>query len=373
MNRRRHAALLAALAVAALALAWQLPGAATSATKPTRANYTVWAGPGFLKTPPVGVPMMTAADLFFPQRLQIHVGDSVTFKSKEFHTATYLGAHKPSEFPIFTQASEDTYSGVNDAAGAPFSFSGKQKFTYNAQALAPSGSSTIAGGSAVHNSGVLGPRGYTFTFTKPGDYVIRCLVHPDMTMHVVVEPRSAAVAAPSQVLKAMAGELSSAAATAKALDKVLPSDPNTVLAGVGKPVRGGSVELMSFKPQKLTVKVGTTVTFQFAGVMEPHNMVFGPADYVKQSLKTLDLTPRGPGSPNQAWPFYFYGSEPAVNGVYTYSGTNHGNGFLATPLLGPPMMQLPKTLRITFTAPGVYKYICGIHGPDMNGEIDVVS
>ena len=41
--------------------------------------------------------------------------------------------------------------------------------------------------------------------------------------------------------------------------------------------------------------------------------------------------------------------------------------------MGPPGSPLPKSFQITFTAPGTFKYICGIHGPDMNGEIDVVA
>ncbi len=51
----------------------------------------------------------------------------------------------------------------------------------------------------------------------------------------------------------------------------------------------------------------------------------------------------------------------------------HGNGFFATGLLGPSGTPLPRTLKITFTSPGTYKYICGIHGPDMNGEIFVTA
>jgi plastocyanin len=193
-----------------------------------------------------------------------------------------------------------------------------------------------------------------------------------MTVHVVVKPRTAAVMSASAILKANAAELNAAVATAKALDKVAPQDANTVYAGVGKQVAGGSIELMTFKPQKLTVKVGSTVTFKVNSPMEPHNMVFGPEPYLKGSFKTLDLVPQAPGKPNQVWPFFFYGTDPAANGVYTFGGTSsHGNGFFSTALLGPTGTPLPNTLKITFTSPGTYKYICGIHGPDMNGEIVV--
>jgi plastocyanin len=337
------------------------------------ANVTVWAGPGFLKAPPAGVPKTADANLFFPSRVVIHVGDTVTFKSQEFHTATYLGTHKASEFQVFVPDQGGTYSGVTDAAGNPFYFNGQPKFAYNVpQIFTPSGSKLITGGADVHNSGILDKKGYTYKFTKPGDYTFRCLIHPMMTVHVVVKPRTAAVMSASAILKANAAELNAAVATAKALDKAAPQAAATVYAGVGKQVAGGSIELMTFKPQTLTVKAGTTVTFQLNSPMEVHNMVFGPEDYLKQSFKALDLVPQAPGAPNQVWPFFFYGTDAAQNGVYTFSGSpSHGNGFFATGLLGPAGTPLPRALKITFTSPGTYKYICGIHGPDMNGEIVV--
>jgi plastocyanin len=339
------------------------------------ANHTVWAGPGFLKAPPAGAPKSGDANLFFPRRLEVHVGDTVTFKSDGFHTATYLGAHKATEFPIFLPAvDKSTYSGVADAGGSAFYFNGMPKFAYNVpQVFAPVGSNVIAGGGDVHSSGILDKKGYTFRFAKPGDYVFRCLIHSMMTVHVVVKPRAAHVQSASDLLKASAAELGSAIATAKKLDKIAPTDPNTVYAGVGKQVPGGSIELMAFKPQKLRVKVGTTVTFQLNSPMEIHNMVFGPLDYLEQSFKALDLVPAGPGQANQVWPFFFYGTDPAQAGVYTYSGTNHGNGFFATPLMGPVGSPLPQTLKIRFTAVGAFKYICGVHGEEMSGEIDVVA
>jgi plastocyanin len=354
--------LLGATTLAVLAFAGQA----------SAANVTVWAGPGFLKAAPAGTPKTADANLFFPSRVVIHVGDTVTFKSQAFHTATYLGTHKPSEFQVFIPDQGGTYAGISDAAGSPFYFNGQQKFAYNIpQIFAPSGSNVVAGGADVHNSGILdNKKGYAFKFTKPGDYVFRCLIHPMMTVHVVVKPRTAAVMSASDIQKANAAELNAAVATAKKLDKAAPQAADTVYAGVGKQVRGGSIELMTFKPQKLTVKAGTTVTFQLNSPMEVHNMVFGPEDYLKQSFKALDLVPQGPGQPNQVWPFFFYGTDAAQNGVYTFPGSaSHGNGFFATGLLGPAGTPLPRALKITFTSPGTYKYICGIHGEDMNGEI----
>src|SRR6266545_1325491 len=115
---RARPLLVCICAVAALAFAGQA-GAA---------NHTVWAGPGFLKAAPAGTPKSADANLFFPRRLEVHVGDTVTFKSQA-------------------------------------------KFAYNVpQVFAPAGSNVIAGGGNVQNSGILDKKGYTFKFTKRGDY-----------------------------------------------------------------------------------------------------------------------------------------------------------------------------------------------------------
>src|SRR6059058_733842 len=165
LSMRARPLLVCVSAVAGLAFAGQAAAA----------NVTVWAGPpGYLKAPPAGTPKTADANLFFPQKLVIHVGDRVTFKSQGFHTATYLGTHKASESPIFVPAADkSTYAGVNDGTGSPFYFDALQKLVYNVgPVFAPSGSPAIAGGAEVHNSGILdAKKGYTYSFTKPGDYV----------------------------------------------------------------------------------------------------------------------------------------------------------------------------------------------------------
>ena len=81
----------------------------------------------------------------------------------------------------------------------------------------------------------------------------------------------------------------------------------------------------------MTVKAGTTVTYVNKSPTEVHNLVFGPKKYILGLEKKTDLLPDRPdGSPNQVSPFLIYGSEP--KGKYSYDGTNHGNGFFATPL-----------------------------------------
>src|SRR5213078_4588354 len=170
------------------------------------ANYTIWAGPGFLKAAPAGTPKSADANLFFPRRLEVHVGDKVTFKSDGFHTATYLGTHKATEFQIFTPAPDKSaYSGIADFAGSPFYFNALPKFAYNIpQVFAPTGSNVISGGGDIDSSGLLDKKGFTFRFTKPGNYVLHCLIHSMMSVHVVVKPKTAPVQSPARVLKATA-------------------------------------------------------------------------------------------------------------------------------------------------------------------------
>ena len=68
---------------------------------------------------------------------------------------------------------------------------------------------------------------------------------------------------------------------------------------------------------------------------------------------------------------HIYGTEPPTK--YTYDGKNHGNGFLVTPLTDMLPGGLAPSVRVTFTAPGKYHFICFLHGPDMSGDIVVTQ
>ena len=45
--------------------------------------------------PPAGTPKSATLNTFFPSKLVINAGDSVTFSSASFHTVTYLGGKPP--------------------------------------------------------------------------------------------------------------------------------------------------------------------------------------------------------------------------------------------------------------------------------------
>ena len=68
-------------------------------------------------------------------------------------------------------------------------------------------------------------------------------------------------------------------------------------------------------------------------------------------------------------PFLPFASDPKP---YTYAGkTMHGNGFFVTELTAGAPIGLPRASRVTFSAPGTYKFFCWIHGPDMGGTVVV--
>ena len=91
-------------------------------------------------------------------------------------------------------------------------------------------------------------------------------------------------------------------------------------------------------------------------------------------MTKVDLFPFAPNAPNQVAAVLRLrlGSAGAVA---TYDGTNHGNGFFATPLTdmqpGSPPRGLAGSYKIKFTKAGKYHYICMLHGPDMAGDITV--
>ncbi len=320
--------------------------------------------------PPAGTPKGATLNGFFPGKLVVNAGDSVTFSSASFHTVTYTAGKPPAPL-LLPDPTKGTYAALNDASGTPFPFGGLPKFIYNGGAFAPVGGKTISPGAPV-SSGVLSPNGpkappakATYTFPKAGVFKLLCNVHPGMKMTVTVKPAGSPVPLSSaQVTAKTLTDISGAWGKAKAL-AAQPVPKNTVYTGVG-----GAPTILGFLPQVLTVKAGTTVRFVNRSPSEVHNVVFGPGKYVEHFAKTTDLFPFGPNAKNQVSPVYLYGSEP--KGGNSYDGTNHGNGFLATKLTaGSPVIPLPRADTVKFTKPGTYKYLCLIHGPDMSGTVKV--
>jgi plastocyanin len=352
---------LALFAVAAGALVTAGPAGAET--------WTVWADTA--SNPPKAIPKSTFFNQYFPSALQVRAGDRVTFRSRAFHTATFLAATTPSQVPLLIPAPGQTYSGITDALGASFYFNGLPKLIYNAQGVYPAGAPVVAD-RKLHNSGILlfaGKKGYTFRFPKAGTYKFVCIVHPGMEGRIVVRPKAAAARTKTAVTAAVAKQLTRAFATAQSQIRIRPSTPNTVIAGVGT-----KVAALNFLPETLTVPLGTKVTWINRSPSEVHNVAFGPKPFLQTFLRSTDLL-GPPGSPLQLSPVFVYGSDPTP---YIYDGANHGNGFLSTPLTdvqpGDPPQGLPQSVEVIFSKAGSYRYYCLIHiAEGMEGEIVVTG
>ena len=341
------------------------------------ATYSLYAGE---QSPaPAGVPAQATLNGFYPGKLTIHAGDRVRITSMTFHTATFGNAANlaPARALFVPDPAGGTYADTpNDFANNPWYFEPFPKFIYNLLAFGPVGDNVIDD-KQIHNSGILTPDQngkpgtYTARFPKVGAYKLVCVLHPGMEGTVVVKPRRANVAGPAaQRVKANA-QIAAGWQRTKALDDAqVPA--NTVYMGVG-----GKETLLDFLPDTQTVPVGTVVEFVNESPSEPHNALFGPLDWLGPFIQATDLIPTGPGSPNQAPPFFFYGSDPpGGDGVYTYAGvTQHGNGVFSTPVAddqpGDPPNGLPHSFKVRFTTAGTYHFICQIHGPDMAADIVV--
>jgi plastocyanin len=352
------------VAVAALALL-ALP--ATAGAK----VWTAYAGSPVTKAPS-GTPKQAELNLFFPSTLKIHQGDSVTVRNNEFHTASFLAKGQKFPAPFAPDPTGGTYNVPNDAAGNPFYFNGKPKLLYNPAVFGPVGSKTI-GDTKEHSSGVfgkaLGRSVVTYKFTRRGSYTMLCLIHPGMKAKITVAGRRSRVNSSAAVTSQIAREAGVAFTNVK---RALQSKPaaNVVYAGIGDKATN-----LSYLPAKITVKAGTAVDFVNRSASEPHNVTFGPKDYLDNWFKTTDLFPAGPGAPNQLTPIDVYGTDPPGPGnSWDYDGANHGNGFFATPVIDDqPGGPLAGSSRVVFTKPGSYHYICAIHGSEMAGDVVVTE
>jgi plastocyanin len=359
---RRAAALLIGLGV--LAFAHVAFGGADQAT-------TWQVAVGEQAKPPAGTPKGTTLNQFFPARISVNAGDKVTFTSFTFHTVSYWAGKAPP--PPLGPAPGAEYEGITGADGQPFYFDGMQAFSYNVDHFGPVGPKTVSGKTATSTGALFAtspkkPGKATLTFPKAGAFKLVCNLHAGMEMSVVVRPKGAAVPTAEEVAAKAKAETDAAWAQARALAATKPPR-NTVIMGIdGTKTAGGRLTILDFLPSLTTVKVGTTVNFPVRAPSEAHNVALGPLKYMDRFMKQTDLFPMGPGSKNQVTPVFIYGSDPRGT---EFDGRNHGNGFYATGLADGVRGGLPNAVRVTFTAPGKYHFICLLHGPDMAADIRV--
>src|SRR3954447_11477077 len=334
-----------------------LPAAAAQAK--TKAMY---AGPPVATAKKLGE--TKTANAFFPSKLTVNVGDSVSFVPMGFHTA-HLPKKGAGAVPLIVPTGEKI-AGATDAAGGAFWFNGQAALSLNpAFAQSAYGKKFTFNGGKDVQSGLPGEKAKptTVKFTKAGSYKVYCDLHPGMEATVTVAKKGATVPTAKQDAAAVKKQADAVVKVAKDLAKTNPG-ANTVDLGVaGK----GGVEYFGMAPANLTVAPGTTVKFQMTkGSYEAHTATFGPGDIndpksylggIAASFESPAIDPKGV-YPSDVTPV-------AVNSAL------HGNGFWNSGALDADGKSvLPGSSSVKFDTPGSYKYYCLIH-PFMSGPVVV--
>ena len=354
----------AVLICCALGAALTSPAASSAATKPV-----------FMGTPPVASKTFQNKDGdvndFFPHGITINKGDKVRFLPVGFHSVD-IPARGADMLPLITPNGQKV-SGANDAAGVPFWFNGQDQVGFNAALLPPGtfGKKLSYNGSKRVASGLpLAPKlkPLTVTFKKVGRFTYFCNIHSGMKGTVTVKPKGKKVPSRKADAKALKRQVARSIKASKALPKATPP-ANTVDVGVaGK----HGEELFAFVPSKMTVPVGTALTFRMSpGSFDVHTATTGPGNPETEPssyLGQIAATFEGPG------PFLsqaLYPSEMPGGTAATLTPKLHGNGFWNSAVMdtaaGTP---LPASNSVRFGAPGTYDFYCMIH-PFMKATVTV--
>ena len=364
------------IGISALAAATVAASVAAAPASPRAAGggVTVFAGPN-LAAPPPGVSKQADVLAFFPSSVTVHVGDTVTWQFRGFHTVTFPGTKKPYPFIAPVGGKEPV---TKDAAGKQFWWGGKVPLLgVSPLSLAPQGPPALGSASQIASSGLVRiltapankpPAPFELRFTKAGTYHYQCAVHPGMRGIVRVLPASAPVTSPAAAASQGKAQLQRTIGAVKQLAHTKPSAPLTVDVGAGNGPTGG--EITAFFPATLHVKVGQTVHFVNHDPTDIHTVTFGPEAYRSKIEKTF-AAPHG----KQVLlnPLGGFSSDPPSSTPLRYGGTNHGNGYVNSGVLQPkgsPKAAGPQSFALTFTKPGTYKYECVIH-TNMDGTIVV--
>ena len=326
----------------------------------------------------VGAGEKTAAiNAFFPQRLVIRAGDTVSWKmntSGDPHSIIFSDQPRVDDvIPVPTENSGDVLR-----ASAPIAS------MLNPKVLYPSSSENdktqVWRGSGFINSGIMFPKvqlppkfplieTFSLKFDRPGLYPYVCGIH-DFHQGIIKVESSTEKDVPEQTeinkiamkeiepLKEITDGLHFLQTSDKILDREFGSNDTNiyiVASGMGPP----NAELTEFFPENLSISKGDTVVWVSS---RWHSIVFNPdgsfppmytpqkdnSGEVQMIINPVVTQPIQAGKP-------FLGSGVYSSGLMGYGQRPGGVGY-----------------SLTFEVEGVFKYMCPIH-PGMTGRIEVRS
>jgi plastocyanin len=275
---------------------------------------------------------------FLPNEIWIHAGDSISWTSNtdEIHTVTFLtaGQVRP-PFPV----------------GCPgFSASG----------------AIFDGSTCVTSPPFVSGQSFSVLFPTAGNFKLVCLVHEDMTATIHVLDTSVPLPHEQSFYDRQAAREAQDLLSAPDLLSNHHHGGNQVAVGIGKVVAtpGGhdTVSLLRFVEPELVIHAGQTVEWGNNDPVTPHTITFGEE-------------PEGnPGPPSGNVSVDADGARHAT--ISSTSDNVHSGFIVSAPQerVGLPQAPLATTsFRVTFTNPGIYPYLCVLHGDlGMKGRIIVV-
>jgi plastocyanin len=362
----RRTSILLATATATLAL----QGVAQAATK------TVYMG-----APPADAKKFNAVHTdtmaFFPEKITIAAGGSVSFVVVGFHNVDF----PPKGGKILEQLVQTTpITGANDAANVPFWYSGIGLKNYAfapalqdqsaglGQHLTYTGAKRVMSHIPLNTAHPFAPfKPMVVKFPKPGTYTYYDDLHPGQKGTVTVLKKGAKVPTAAQDKKAIAKQVASELSFARTLTNIAQPANTMYLGWAGDK---GKVEYINFLPDSMTVAVGTTVTFAMSpGSFETHTATAGPGDYLTDPTSYIGAIADSFNLP-QFDPKGVYPSEP-LGTIGTLTPTTHGNGFWNSGALDQfAATPVASSAKVKFTQPGTYHFACMIH-PVMRGTVIV--
>lgn len=264
------------------------------------------------------------ADAFLPNEIWIYAGDSIKF--------------------TFSAKSESCRVTVLEAGRAHPLFSG-----------------SLANASA-----------YLVKLPTAGNYKLACAAHADMkgVVHVLQRTDSTgafyAASLPydqfdydHQAGEEMRDLLADKGDASEGMHEfALPENVVLMTGEVVVDAEGGQyLAIIHFLPRTIRIHAGETVEWINTDAMEPHTITFGPEP---MNPKTLVTAIPGPDGTPQAT------VNSPTDGVSSgfLQAAAHERQFL------PESAPAPTRLRVKFTRPGTYHYICGLSG--VNGEVGKV-
>lgn len=300
----------------------------------------------------------TTIQAFLPETIHIRAGDTVTWKlaGDDLHTVTLLGDDGMPEFVLPVDPADPTKGAMlNPAVAFPSRMPGGPVESYDGHTFVNSGllSYEPAGPDAPPNDS------FSVTFIQPGTYKVTCYFHPWHTATVIVHENTWADAPDQAAIDAQA-EAELAAYTAQtdqaremtAMPTSMPAaDGSTiwfVRAGAIHPLIGDfHAQVYEFLPKEMTIQAGDTVVWVSA---EFHTVTFddappGPDVVLPQPVENgppmLLLNPEV---------FVPMRPSPVYDPAQYFNSADIG-----------PIAANGVAWALTFTEPGTYSYLCGVH------------